>query len=280
MDRRFGLTLAALLAASACGEGADLMSSPESSMAQPALEMPAPQADLQQLDRKLIRTGEIRLEVDSLEIAISQAHSVALSAGGFIAESAVNEGSAGARSGTVVLRIPASAFDPVETQVRQIGRTLSASSQARDVTREHIDLQTRLDVKSETVERLLALMTRSGTVEDLLAVEREIGRATSELESLKGQMQYMSRQVALSTLRLDLFEPAAAARLGLWAPVSEAISSATRNFAASLGALIFMVASLAPWIVLGLLLYPVFRLLRRRFAVGEHDQPETPDSST
>ncbi len=134
-------------------------------------------------------------------------------------------------------------------------------------------------VKEETVRRLQALMSRSGDLEDLLAVERELGRVTEELESLKGRIRYYDRRIALSELRVDLAQPGAAIAPGAFRPVGAAIRGAVDVFARSLAALVYVVVFLIPWLLLAGLLWP---LGRRAWAArkrgGESEGPGVPRS--
>jgi len=219
--------------------------------------------DGQATERKLIQTGMLGVEVADVDQAIQEIARIATSAGGFVAASDIREGREDARSGSVTIRIPASAFEGVQSSVTGLGRALSRSTQSNDVTREYMDLETRLNVKSETVSRLQALLTRSGSLEDLLAVERELGRATSELESLKGQLQYVESQVSLSTLTIELVEPGAIVARGALRPIADALHDAVGVFAQSIATVIYVIVSLLPWLLLALAGWLGVRWVRR-----------------
>lgn len=223
---------------------------------------------------RLIRNGTVRLEVDDLDTSITTAQSLVDEVQGFVAGSNLTEGNEGSRTASLTLRVPSASFQVVVDRLSQLGRVLSVSISASDVSREYFDLETRIAVKDQTVGRLRELITRSGDLEDLLAVERELGRATAELESLKGQITYYDQRLAMSDLRVDLFEPGAAITPGLSRPVREAFRNSVSILAKSLAALIYVLASLVPWLILAAILWPVIRRIGR-FLQPKNEPPST-----
>jgi hypothetical protein len=212
---------------------------------------------------RLIKTGSARIEVEDLDEALALARRLAIEVQGFIAGSELNEGREGSRSASLALRLPSDSFDPFLEGLPALGRVLSVSSSASDVSREYLDVETRLSVKEETVRRLRELAAREGDLEDLLAAERELGRALSELESLKAQRQYYDQKIAESDLRLTLIEPGAVIASGAFRPVVVAFRDAARVFAQSIAFLIYLVVSIVPWALIALAVWPVVKRVRR-----------------
>jgi len=186
----------------------------------------------------------------NLEASLSSAQAFASEAGGFIAASELNEGREGARTASLVFRVPADRFQSVLDRLPELGRVLSVSILAEDVSREYLDVETRLQVGEETVARLRELASRGGNLEDLLAAERELARALTELESLKGQLRFYDQRVAESDLRVTLVEPGAVMSSGAFLPVLEAFRDATETLARSLASLTYLAVFLIPWLVL------------------------------
>lgn len=221
---------------------------------------PPPQSGLQATH--LIRTGSARLEVSRLEDAIAAVQQLAVDVGGYVAGSEITEGREGARTASLLLRVPSDRFDSLFDQVSEIGHVLSASVSVTDVSRDYFDAETRLAVREETVQRLRGLLSSGGDLEDLLAAERELGRALEDLESLKGQLRYYDRRIAESDLRVSLVEPGAIVAGGAFRPVVLALRGAAEVFAQSVAYLVYLVVFVAPWTVIVLLAWP---LLRRRW---------------
>lgn len=236
-------------------EMAAIEMAPEMSLAQQAV---APGGPL------LILSGTVRVEVDDLDATVTGVRSLADQTDGFVAGSDFREGAEGARTASLTLRVPSEAFQSLVQQVSEMGRLLSVSQEASDISREYFDLETRLTVQTATVERLQELITQSGDLEDLLAVERELSRATSELESMKGQVAFYDQRVALSTLEVSLFEPGATITSGAFRPVVVAFRNSLNVLAESVGMVVYFLVFLLPWAILMALCWPIIQRVRRR----------------
>lgn len=232
----------------------------EIELPRPPASSAAPQAVVQQ---RLIRTGSARVEVRDLDAAVEATEALVQRVEGYVAGSEVTEGREGARTASMNLRVPADAFDEVVDGLPTIGRVMAVSIHAQDVSRDYFDVETRLAVKEETVDRLRELASRGGDLEDLLAAERELGRAMTELESLRGQIRYYDQRIAESDLSLTLVEPGAVVSSGAFRPVVEAFRDATAVFARSIAALVYIVVFAAPWVLLASALWLLGRSWRR-----------------
>ena len=226
-----------------------------------ALARPAAQASVPL--QRLIRSGTVRLEVEDLDAAMASATDLATGAQGYVAGSQLNEGREGARTASLVLRVPSDAFESVVDRLPDLGRVLSVAVTSSDVSRDYFDIETRLAVGEETVTRLRQLASRGGDLDDVLAAERELGRAMSELESLKGQLRYFDLRVAESDVSVSLVEPGAVVTSGTFRPVVEAFRNATQVFAQSIAYLVYLTTFLVPWVLVGLLAWPILRKVRR-----------------
>lgn len=209
--------------------------------------------------RMLTHRGNVRLEVEELQEAMRAADEIVQGVEGYFAGTDMSEGQEGSRTARLALRVPAESFDRTLDELGQLGRVINVSRHANDVTRQYIDLETRLAVQEEMVERLRALLGRSGELSDLLAVERELGRATADLESMKGEIRYLERSVDLSDVQVMLVEPGAVVRAGIFRPVTEAFREAFGVLAGSVAQLIYALAFLLPWLVVAALLWRPIR---------------------
>ena len=104
-------------------------------------------------------------------------------------------------------RIPAANFEKfialLESGKDEI---VNKSIQARDVTEEFSDLETRLANKREYLKRYRELLAKAATVKDILAIEENVRTLQEEIESREGRLKYLNDQVAYSTLDIYLFQ--------------------------------------------------------------------------
>ncbi len=210
--------------------------------------------------RKLVRTGQMTVEVPAFGEAAQRLARLAESLGGYLAETRSRRDDNGRESGTLVLRVPAERFDELINGTGGLGRVRARSASAQDVTKAYTDLETRLRVKRETAERLRAILKdRTAGLADVLAAERELARVTEEIEQAEGERRYYDQQVALSTLTVELAEPQALVSGGAWEPVREALHDALEVLGRSLAVMIYATAFLAPW---GLALWVLWRIVK------------------
>jgi hypothetical protein len=55
-------------------------------------------------------------------------------------------------------------------------------------------------------ERLLEILSKQGELKDLLAVENELAQTRTEIERLEGRINFLSGQVAYSSIDINLVE--------------------------------------------------------------------------
>jgi hypothetical protein len=216
--------------------------------------------------RKLIRTGEISIEVASYEKAAQEATRLAESLGGYVADSHSTRASDGKERGTLTLRIPAERFGESLVGVKGLGTVRAQNVSAQDVTKAYTDLETRLRVKRETADRLREILkARTAGLSDILQAERELARVTEEIEQLEGERRFYDQQVALSTLKLELDEPGADAKPSALAPIREALGDALRILSGSAAGIVYLTAVLVPWLLAAWGLWTVIaRVARNR----------------
>ena len=159
---------------------------------------------------KVIKTASIELEVAAgeFEKKFFEISSLAAKYGGFVSGSQSYSDSQGKMtSGSLTLRIEQVNFDTVVGKIKELGTVKSVTLGGSDVTQEYIDLESRLKNLKAQEEVLLTLMEKSTKVEDSIAVQKELSNVQSEIEVIKGRMQYLDNMVSYSTIDVYLSEP-------------------------------------------------------------------------
>jgi hypothetical protein len=158
-------------------------------------------ADPQQ---KIIRNGQLSVEVEDLDGAASIVRESVKSRGGRI-ESAARFSDERVH---MRIRVPAEGLDSTIADASALGRVLSRMISENDVTTRYIDTEARLKTRLALRDRLNTLLETATTVEDVLNIERELARVQGEIDAMQGQLDYLDRQVSESTLDLTLQIPA------------------------------------------------------------------------
>jgi len=173
------------------------------SAGQQALAVPAPGGSagvpVGGVDRSLVRSATVTVEVGDPAAAGRQVRSAVTSAGGFVAQE--QSGTAGS---WLVLRVPADRLDRLLAGVGALGAVLETSSQVIDATEEVVDLDARVASQQASVTRIRALLAQATSIGDVVAIESELASREAELDSLVNRRAALADQVALATVTVDL----------------------------------------------------------------------------
>lgn len=174
------------------------------------------QLPTQAIQRKILRNGELTLEVSDPAEAQRKITALTGSVGGFVvtSESKVRQVGDAKQELEVnlVVRIPAAQFDAAMAQIRTTGnRVIQEKISGQDVTEEFIDLEARLKTQRALEQQFLEIMKRASKVEDALEVQRQIAEVRTEIEKLEGRKRFLEDRASLSTISIKLQTPAAIA---------------------------------------------------------------------
>lgn len=224
-------------------------------------------------ERKLIKTGSIRLEVENLASAEEAVTGWCASFGGYISASYSEE-----RRASFTVRIPAQDFDSAMTAVGTLGAVKSRSVSTQDVSEQFYDLQTRLDTRKILRDRLQSYLASAKDMKDMLQIESELNDTLSEIESMEGRMRRLAGQIDYSTITVEAELPYRTTDQGFqWPELGNGLRRFASNivdffagFAAVLlyavicGIPVLAAAAFFYWLLLGKagLLKKIFRRLR------------------
>jgi hypothetical protein len=215
----------------------------------------------------LIRTGDARVEVDSLEPAVVQVRQLAQRIGGYVANTSMQTGDEQLRQATIELKMPAPRFDQAVSGLASIGEVESVNVATQDVGEEFVDVSARVANSRRLETRLIELLgNRTGRLQDVLSVERELARVREEIERYEGRLRYLRSRVAVSTLTVTVHEPVPilSARPGS-SVIGDAFRGAWRNFVLFIAWLIESLGVLIPVAAIAVLARWLFvRYARRR----------------
>jgi hypothetical protein len=158
------------------------------------------------MQKKIIRDGSMRIEVGDISKAKQFVDTVITRYQGR-ASGEQYESNDYQATYYLKIRIAAGRLDSLIADLEKIeGSVVNKSLQARDVTEEYIDLETRMTNKRSYLEQYRQLLKTSKSTEDILKISERMRQIEEELESVEGRLRYLSDQVALSTLELHLYQ--------------------------------------------------------------------------
>lgn len=229
------------------------------------------------VDRQIIKTGEITIQVSAVPTAVGTVRAMALELGGYVGGS--NAGGP-EDAATLTLRIPADRFDDAVSRLHELdGKVVAEATREEDVTGQVVDLDARIRNLQASEAQYRALLQQATKIDDILTVQTRLDNVRGEIEQLQAQLDRLSKLAALSTITVTLVPDDA--------PISSTAEgwdagSILESAVAALVGLGQAIASIAIWIVvlglplailagilavLGLRLAPVLR--RRRIGADQ-----------
>jgi hypothetical protein len=217
---------------------------------------------------RVVRTADLRVKVGKggFGPAFDRVASVAAANGGFVSSSTTSSHE-DARSGELVVRVPADRFDTVRQSLSGLGEVESQSIRGEDVSGQLVDYEARLRSLQAQEDALRVLVGQAKAVGEVLQVQSSLFDVRQQIEQLQARKANLEQATTLATIQLSLFEPGAAS---VTRPVDDRPSLA-RSFEQALdgmvsvvGGMIVVVGYLVPVAVLGLVLWGGSRVFRRR----------------
>jgi len=160
-----------------------------------------------EVDQKIIKTGYLELVVNSANEAAAKISALAAGLGGYTQDTSISEDTDGTKYGTVTVRLPTDNFENTMTEIKKMAVSVNTeTSNAQDVTEEYTDLEARLKNAEAQEAEYLKILEKATSVSDILNVQSYLGQIRSEIESLKGRIQYLENMTSYSTITVYLSE--------------------------------------------------------------------------
>lgn len=220
--------------------------------------VPAPQ--------HVIRTAELSVEVEDAGKALATARRVTMGAGGHVENETTERVDDTHVTSRAVLRVPQERYDTVLAELAGAGRLLSRTADAKDVTGQVVDVESRIATQRASVARVRALMDKATQLSDVVTLEGELSRRQADLESLLAQQAALKDRTTLATITLVLTEPESGAAAGDDEDrpgFLDALGGGWDALVAALAWTLVVLAALAPWLALLALGYAVWRWVLR-----------------
>ncbi|MFC5285915.1 DUF4349 domain-containing protein [Actinokineospora guangxiensis] len=219
--------------------------------AAPPAEAKAAQVSQPGVERSLIRTASLSMTVPTgdatIADAVFDARAIVSGAGGYTGDQDVERTRA-----TMTLHVPSDQLDRVVDELTKIGKVVSSTQTAEDVTEQLVDVDSRVKTQRASLDRVRALLAKAVDIDEIVRIEAEVTRREADLESLLKRRETLSGQVAVSTVTLtfrqsgDVAAPPVREDEGLGAAFKDGWSA----FTGFVGSVAESLARLLPFLVL------------------------------
>lgn len=216
----------------------------------------------------VIRTTELSVEVRSAPKAAAAARRTVEASGGLVATESTERIDDEHETSHLVLRVPQDSYQEVLRELTGSGKLLSRSSNAKDVTDQVVDVESRIATQRASVTRVRELMDKAEKLTDVVTLEGELSSRQADLESLLAQQASLKDRTSLATITLDLTEPDAPRKDGKDDDPGflDALGGGWDAFVTMFRWIAVAIGAAAPFLATAALVLVVWRALRARRA--------------
>lgn len=165
-----------------------------------------PASTLPLFGQMMKKDGSISIEAEKPKEAFQNAIKIAKKYGGDILDSQ-SSGSSYGQYFEMTIRVPVGKFEEAKSDLMNLGEVLNDSSTSEDVSNQYVDLKARLSSRENLKTRLTTLLNRADKIGDMLSIQDRITNVEQEIESLKGQMQYLEGMTSFSRIHVTITGP-------------------------------------------------------------------------
>jgi len=181
------------------------------------------------------------------------------------------------------IRIPSNNLEILIEKIEKgEGQVSYKEIDARDVTEEFIDLETRLTNKQKYLTRYQELLKSTKSIKEILDIQEKIRGLEEEIESTTGRLKYLNDLVNYSTLELNIsqkkdykFTPEY--RENFFEKLKQSLSSGWYGF---IDFILFLLSNWAIIILFTVILYFInkYRKQRKNKKKNNNDLSQTPNT--
>jgi len=157
--------------------------------------------------KKIIKQGDISFEAKDIAATRKALLKELKKLGGYADEDNESiDSDYGRKEYTIKARIPARNFDVFLDSISSGAVKIDSKHiSISDVTSQYIDMTTRLKNQKILEATYINLLKRASKMSDVLEVEDKLTDTRTEIESEQGQLNYMSKQIAYSSLDITFY---------------------------------------------------------------------------
>jgi len=166
--------------------------------------------------QKVMQTASYEIEVPKgdFQASYDRINAMAGKYGGYVVSAETRKsGEDQPLTGTISIRVATAqdGFTRALAELDGVGTVLVRDISGQDVTEEFVDLQSRLRNAEAQEAQLLALMQKAQTIDEILIVQSRLSEIQSQIEQIKGRINYMESRTDFATISVSLRESGAAA---------------------------------------------------------------------
>lgn len=175
-----------------------------------ALEKNETSANLEKVEKtdvikkKIIKDGRLGIKVSNLKDSKINVDTLVKKLGGYYDKESLSNNDYSTEY-DLKIRVPANNLEILINKIEQgEGEVSYKEIDARDVTEEFIDLETRLTNKQKYLAKYQEILKSAKSIKEILDIQEKIRGLEEEIESTTGRLKYLNDLVNYSTLELNI----------------------------------------------------------------------------
>src|SRR5680860_115302 len=195
---------------------------------------PESSASLDQItksEKKIVKNGSLSVLVEKVNETVNSIKVLAESFAGSIDSVNIYNVTDDTKAGQVIVRVPNEKFDEAMVGLKKLAvKVNNERVDTTDVTAQYVDLESNLKNYQAVEKQYIDILKSAKNVEETLAVYQKLSEVRGRIESIQGQINYLSRQVSMSTISINMTSEEDVSVFGIiWHPLT-VLKQAFRNF--------------------------------------------------
>lgn len=220
---------------------------------------------LAEMDKKIIKNGNLTLKVDDADKAAADISVIAKSNGGEIFSSNFHQTRNNVKSGTLTIKVPFANFEKTFLEIKEVASLVTnESTSGQDVTEQYVDLQAQLKNKQAEEQSFMKILEQAQKIDDILAVTQQLSRVRGNIEQLQGRIKYIESQTDMSTISVNLSEDENITVVDSWRPLQvakESFSALIKSLQGLIDFLIrFFIIILPIFSICGIIIFALYKV--------------------
>jgi hypothetical protein len=153
--------------------------------------------------QKLVRNASVFIRVQNPEAVEGPLTAIMEQYGAYASSKRLSE-----HSRHYTIRVPAASFDDFLAELTGIGKVLSRTESAEDVTVRFYNLEARLATKQELLKTFQRYLGKAQNIDEMMTVEKRIAELQQEIEWTGTEFRTLADLVDYATIDLELNGPA------------------------------------------------------------------------
>ena len=187
------------------------------------------------------------------------------------------------KEASISIRVPKDYVNELSDFIKETFSITSEQSQAIDITEDYYDTESRIENLSSQEEQLRELYENADSIEDMLLINGKLSEVTREKEEMTKKIMRMNERSSYSTIELNIIEVKDFAipesiNESIGQRISNAFNQSITNTKNAFAEALVFIANSFQYIVLGLLLKPLYNKFLKKHIIKFTDKDNNDES--